>query len=846
MPFIIPIIEAVALAAGTVGTFISGLGVIGTAIVGAGLSVAIGYIQQALTKQSSTGSANLPGGVNFQRQYGENVSRQVACGLVGIAGHDVYVNTYGAANGFLQQIYVLSDYYSTRLTRVAIGGEWQTLGDVADPDKGFPITSGQFANLIWIKFLDGRQTTADAALVENANPSSRWTADDIGIGETAIIASMTYDQNNNNSFPDFFFEFEGAPLYDWRKDDTVGGSGTHRLNDVTTHEYSDNPILVEYNYRYGFRINDDLFCGMDMPITDLPLDKFSVAANICDEDVDGEKRYTISIFLDCMTTHGDNLQSVALSCGALQVDGVDGSWPIVGSDQSPIATITDDDFIVGADFKFRAKRSMGDLVNSVTGNFPDPDQMWSMVGYDQQTSSDLVTLDRRTRDVNIDFPMVRSLRQADQLAWIYLYENRFEAILNGTLRPRWQTLETGDWVAWNSRRYGNFTFILVSASLMALDSDTPRNAVVSFQQRDGQIYDGITPIPIVIPTPPGAPVYASELDSFAVIPVAITGDDGRAQAAIRASWATILDSTVTSIELQYYPTAFPDSVITKTITDPTTTAVVLADGVVGNSNYTVKAKIVTTPLRTTVFNAGASVLTLDIGSDADAIIAIISATLAPLDSALRDQLETINTTINQLRMNQTANGYLNRKVVRQDLVSITGDAFAQISDVREVATDTQSALASFTTSVTAQFGDVNSSITTVETAVADVSGFAAAHYSLTLNVDNAVTGMDIFNGGAGLSGVIFTTDSFLIQKPGSPGSETPMFAVGTVNGVAGTVGINGDLVIDGTVTARALVSVSVDAYFATFGTMTAGIIKSSDGHYINNLTTGLETWDDGL
>ncbi len=846
MPFIIPVIAGIAEIAVGVGTFVSGLGVIGTAVVGAGLSVALGYIQQALTgkpKNPDT-SSNLPGGVNFERQYGENVSRQVACGLIAIAGHDVYVNTYSTSNNLLQQVYVLSDYYSTRLTRVAIGGVWQTLGMVADPVKGFPIVSGQFANLIWIKFLNGRQTVADAGLVSHANPASRWTNANIGVGVTAVIVSMTYDKDKNNSYPDFFFEFEGAPLYDWRKDSSVGGSGTHRLNDYTTHEYSANPILMEYNYRYGFRVNDDLFCGMDMPISDLPLDKFTVAANICDETVDGENRYVCSIFLDCMTTHGDNLQSIATSCGAIQIDGVDGSWPIVGSDQPTVATITDGDFIVGTDKKFRKLRSMGDLVNSVSGNFPDPSQFWSMVGYDQQTSSDLVTLDRRTRDVSIDFPMVPSLRQSDQLAWIYLYENRFEATLNGTLRPRFQVLEAGDWVLYNSARYGTLTFIVVSTSLASLDADGPRNAVLSFQQRDGKIYDGITPIPIVVPTPPGLPVYASEVDSFSAIAVAVTGDDGRAQAAIRAAWATILDTTITAVEVRYYPTEHPESAITKTVTADVS-VVTLVEGVVGATEYTVQTKIITNPSRTTVYAAGETVTTLDIGSDADAIIAIISAQMAGLTGPLRDQLETMNTQINQLRMNQAASPYVDRRVLRQDLVSITGDAFAQISDVREVSTTTQNALASFTTTVTAQFGEQGAAITTNETAIADISGYASANYTLKLNVNNAVTGMQLFNGGPGISGVIFTTDSFLIQTPsGAIGSEVPMFTVGIVNGVAGQAGLNGNFVVKGSITAESLAVIKLDAISADMGDITAGTLSSPDGKYFLDLVNTRELISD--
>lgn len=617
MPFLAPIVGAIAGAVGAigsalagVGSFLGGLGVIGKAVLGIGLNIAASLIQKALNKPKKP-----VGGVQFDRQYGADVPRQVACGLVGIAGHDCYINTYGKSNKFLQQIYTLSDYPSDGLSRVAINGKWATLGAV-DPDKGAVVTSGDFANLIWVKFIDGRQTAANDYLVDNANPAERWTEDHIGIGETAVLVSMTYNKEKNNQFPDFFFEFRGARLYDWRKDTSVGGLGSHRWNDPSTHEFSENPILIEYNYRRGFSVNGDKFCGMDMAASDLPLDKWTAAANICDETVDSEKRYRCSILLDCMSTHGDNIEAIALSCGAMSVDGVEGSWPIVGSDQPAVVTFTDDDLIITAPVKYRAKRSQSELVNSVSGNFPDPDNLWSMVGYEPQISAAYVALDRRSRDLAIDFPQVRSGRQAAQLASIYLYENRYEATATVTLRPRFQVLEPGDWVRWNSARYGDKTYIITETQLMSLDSDGPRNIQVSLQERDGAIYDAVTPPAIVVPTPPGAPDFLNEVQDFSLVAVSISGADGRLAPAIRASWSSIDDETVTAVEVQYYPTDDASSVIYKTV-PVGTTVTLLAEGIVAGTEYTVRTKLVTDPLRVTAWSAGSTVTTDVVPSDVE-------------------------------------------------------------------------------------------------------------------------------------------------------------------------------------------------------------------------------------
>lgn len=631
MPFIAPVIGAIAGAIGAIGSFTIGGLAVGQMLLGIGLNVSSMLIQKALAKKPK----GPPGGVQFERQYGADVPRHVACGLVGIAGHDCYINTYGSSNKYLQQVYTISDYPCDGLTRVAINGKWATLG-AEDPQKGRVVATGEFANLIWIKFIDGRQTAADPYLVGNANPASRWTEDHIGVGEAAILVSMTFDQEKNNQFPDFFFEFRGAPLYDWRKDSSVGGSGPHRWNDPSTHEFSENPVVIEYNYRRGFSVNGDLFCGMDMPASDLPLDKWTAAANLCDENVSGEARYRCSILLDCMSTHGPNIESIALSCGAMTVDGVEGSWPIVGSDQPTVVTFTDDDLITTAQVRYRAKRSQSELVNSVSGNFPDPDNLWSMVGYEPQISAAHVALDRRTRDLAIDFPQVRSQRQAAQLASIYLYENRYEATATVTLRPRFQVLEPGDWVRWNSKRYGDKTYIVTEVQLMSLDSDGPRNIQLSLQERDGAIYDAVSPPPVVVPTPPGMPVYLSEVQDFNLAAVSISGADGRLAPAIRASWSGITDETVTAVEVHYYPTAQPSAVIVKTVQTPTTVTL-LAEGVISGTEYTVKTKLVTDPARVTALSAGKTVETDTIASDVDVYLENVKGDLR--ETLMRQQRE---------------------------------------------------------------------------------------------------------------------------------------------------------------------------------------------------------------
>ena len=840
MPFIAPIVAAVGTAVTAVGSFVAGLGAIGSAVVGIGLNVAVGYLQQSLNGKQQ----KQPSGVQFDRQYGTTVPRQVACGLVGISGHDCYVNTFGPSNYELQQVYCLSDYYSDGLSRVAINGEWVVLSPTETSIRGYEVLSGDFAGLIFIKFMDGTQTAALPMLTTYAYPAQRWTANHIGIGQTYIVVSMTYNQERNNSFPDFFFEFRGARLYDWRKDDTAGGSGPHRWGDYSTYEYSENPIVIEYNYRRGFAIGDDVFCGMGMPSSDLPLNKWVPPANICDELTDDGIRYRCSIMLDCTATHSENIESIELSCGALTIDAVDGSWPIVGHDQPIVATFTDYDLVSGEPVTYQNKRSMGDLINSVSGNFPSPAEVWSMIGYETQTNSTFVTLDRRDRDIAIDFPQVRFQYQAANLAAIYLMENRFEATATLTLRPRFQTLEPGDWVRWNSARRGNKVYVVTDVQVMSLDSDAPRNVVVSLQERDGSIYDGVTVPPIVLPYPPGLPVYMTEVQSFSVIPVTLQGNDGRLLPGIRAAWAAIDDVTVTYVDIQYYPTGQPSSIIYKSVPANQTVAII-SEGLVKNTEYMVKTRIRTEPPRETVWSAGELVTTDDYpDADIDVYLANVKGDAYKTLELLRNDINEVVSRLDVIARD-TAQGF--GTVTKQNYASITQGraqavALTELSASVELIDDELVAQASIVNALNASVGEISGSglwRMEVRAGAGDVVAKLAILMRATISsawVEVGTIWEAGFTGGnpaLPFSRMTNFADKFIVINPNN-GAQLPVFVV---DGALNQVIISNAMIknLNATnINVNSLSSLSINA-----GEIRAGILRDENNTMIINLSTGL-------
>jgi hypothetical protein len=218
----------------------------------------------------------------------------------------------------------------------------------------------------------------------------------------------------------------------------------------------------------------------------------------------------------------------------------------------------------------------------------------------------------------------------------------------------------------------------------------------------------------------------------------------------------------------------------------------------------------------------------------DELNAAIRYQVTTLQNDLNQQLDEIRQTISNYSAGLAARDVIDKKEIRSQLAARSNAAFAAINVVQTVAVDTQTAFASYQTTVTAQFGAVNASVSTNSSAIATLNGYAAASYSVSLNVNGYATGFELLNGGSGFSSFTVVSDKFQIQLPGYNGSAPlPVFTVGTLNGVA-AIGISGNLYLDGTLNARAIVAGTVDATRIVAGTidatrMTAGTITSASG-----------------
>ena len=160
---------------------------------------------------------------------------------------------------------------------------------------------------------------------------------------------------------------------------------------------------------------------------------------------------------------------------------------------------------------------------------------------------------------------------------------------------------------------------------------------------------------------------------------------------------------------------------------------------------------------------------------------------------------------------------------------------AQITRIDQVVTDVSGkASASSVTSLTSEVGNVKVTATNALQTSVDTAGKIAATAGLMLDVNGHISGTKMYNDGT-TAAFDIVADVFRVSTPDSIGRGEAVFSIGKVNGV-NKVGIRGDMLIDGSVTARSLSVTNLQAVTANTGTlyvtgdlhMTAGAILGGD------------------
>ncbi|MEJ8308819.1 phage tail tip fiber protein [Agrobacterium larrymoorei] len=707
MAFISSIIGAIGAGIAAIGTWAAANTVL-AGILTSAFSIAAQYAVSKLFPPKTPSSS-----AQIETEYGANNPRTVILGTCGLAGRHVYRNNFSDGGRIFVDVYELASFRITDVPRVKYNGQWRTLSNPTPggwydvPNEG---TSGDSRDEIQVKFYYGSMDQqADPYLIETSRPAGRWTEDHRGVGVAyAVVYSVLSRKGRGLTSPaQLLFEVKGAPLYDWRKDSSVGGAGPHRWNDQSTWEYSDNPAVQAYNLERGFFHGAQRMVGKGVRASRLPLSEWTQAANICDEIVDGYYRYRSHMIAKDGpgANHDANLQPLLEAMCASWVERVDGEFPIGGAPQAIVATITDDDIKVGAPKRFTAKRKRTELINTVAASYISPDDFYETKDAATRIDQSALAEDRETLASSIPYGAVTNVKQVDRLADIALRGARFQASAEITIHPRFlDVVKEGRWITWASAKHGTRTYQVLSRTLGPHSSDGVRDITVSLQEISNGVFDPTayaTNPPVIIVVPP--PEYLAEVQNFTATPNVVEAEGGGLLPGVRLSWGAIQDISVTGVLIEYWPVANPTQVFTKMV-DADISVVQIVEGLTSETDLRVRTTLVVDNGRAVAPSGITNFRTLQAGGDFVADLQHLGKDAKAVFTQLGGEIDDLWKRLEESTTAFTLDGAIGQ-IDRQKMRAELGAARAQIVEEKRVRVSESEALAETLTALSASFGE---------------------------------------------------------------------------------------------------------------------------------------------
>jgi hypothetical protein len=382
----------------------------------------------------------------------------------------------------------------------------------------------------------------------NTLAPTRYTSAHRLRGITYIV--ITFDLEDprwQGGLPNITAEVSGARLYDPRKDSTVpGGSGSHRVNNPATWEWSQNPALCVRDFLTAAY-------GMDADDSDVDIASVIAAANACDElitlEVTGsspqtnQPRYTCNGSFTTEQAKESVLADLVESMAGTATDGA--GWSVqAGVWTAPVMTLTDDD-LAGLVEVVQSDTPTDELFNGVKGK-----QLLAGA----QAPSDInpyqvaafVTADGEPLWADVELPFTNHIARARNLSRIAVERNRAGQVLRYPAKFRAWVLRIGDRVTLTHAPYGvtAFTYRVTDWQW------SPGQPVLLTLQRDAasiwDLADAATPNPTPssdLPNPWAVPAITGVVATSGNATLLRTFD-GSVVPRVKVTWDAITDPFV--------------------------------------------------------------------------------------------------------------------------------------------------------------------------------------------------------------------------------------------------------------------------------------------------------------
>lgn len=314
---------------------------------------------------------------------------------------------------------------------------------------------------------DGSEPPADVGASNGG-----WTDADKVVGVTHVwVVTKIDDKVWTQGHPRFKFVLQGLKAFDPRFDPALGYTGPtpQTWDDPSTHRFTRNAAVLRYNFQRGIyatgRHGQDghLLIGRGLTAEEAPPARIIAAANLCDEIVDGEARYTTNGVISAAQTFIEVEEMFAAAMAGVIVQRDGGVEVEPGQAKAVVKTITDADLVAGEPVSFSnfLPDTDGGRINTVIPRYVEPAQGWKdHGGIIRRDPADLIE-DGRPLEMTLPLMLVTSGKQADRCAEIARRKGRLERRASIVLPPDYAELEEGDcpirtprrcWACWSRAR----------------------------------------------------------------------------------------------------------------------------------------------------------------------------------------------------------------------------------------------------------------------------------------------------------------------------------------------------------------------------------------------------------
>ncbi|MDK4720140.1 phage tail protein [Rhizobium sp. CNPSo 3968] len=823
----------------TIATTIGQLGVAAKLVLGIALEVGGSLLSRALAKKRDTPQS----GIKTDVASGGNNSLAFIVGTYATAGSHEYVGSWGSAgktpNAYLTQVRSLSDLPIAGVgNRIWINSEACTIdySDTSYGTQGFPVnefkTNGN-DNHLWVKPLTGNQIAADPFLLSKfgTDPDRPWLNDMIGRGVAMAIFTAQYDRELFTSTPSPIFEVQGIPLYDPRKDSTVGGSGSHRWGQPGTYEFSDNNVVIIYNIMRGIYYAGTLIYGPAVPAARLPLSNWFAAMNECDRliNLDGggtERQFRAGYEIETSNKQPvDIIDDILLGCNGRMAE-IGGVYKIhVGAPALPVYFFTDDDIIVTDGQSLDPFPGYENTYNGASASYPEPETGWQMKDAPQYSDASFLAADGgEIRLASLEFNATPFPVQVQRLMRSVTNDNRNFRRHQINLPPEAWLYEPLDTFSWSSDRNGYVSKQFLNTGMDDLDN---ANQSVALLETDPTDYDWSptfqlpwTVGPLTPKFPPSQPMYG-----WQVGPATINDSNGVPWRPSMFVSCAPDQTDVSNVWVQVRLAATGDIVFDSDSTRyGSPYSWVLNANFKGNTDYEARGRFVPFSGRATEWSAWLPVTTPNVlVTDLLVDLAHVKNDILNRFKELQAEIDDTRPLIEQLLVNTQSDSVI-FDAAQRTLTATVGENKASFDEQIAVVADDISAAVAQTTEISAELADRFAEGLIKFAAAADQTG-VNARFSIFLRagVGDAYIESGMFLEIYTVSGVqksrfSVLADQFSVLNPDNLGqSFLPVVVEGGV----------------------------LKAQFANIGTVTAGLINGGPGaKMVIDITNGSITVSD--